>query len=77
MTTAQLALYPIRTEHLGPAVGAALAAIRESGLAVEVGRMSTTLVGTDDDVFSALKAAFQAAAGHGEVVLVVTVSNAC
>lgn len=58
-------------------IGAALDAVREAGTAVEVGRMSTSLQGTEEEVSSALKAAFQAAAAHGEVVLVVTVSNAC
>lgn len=77
MATAQFSLYPLHTEHLGPAIGAALAAIHDAGLAVEVGRMSTSVEGTDDEVFSALRVAFQAAAGHGDVVLVVAVSNAC
>ena len=77
MITAQLTLYPLRTEHLGPAVDAALAAVRDTGLSVEAGRMSTTLAGPDEAVLTALRAAFQAAARHGEVVLVATVSNAC
>ena len=54
-----------------------LAAIQQTGLTVEVGRLSTTLVGADEEVFAALRAAFQAAARRGEVVLVATVSNAC
>jgi uncharacterized protein YqgV (UPF0045/DUF77 family) len=76
MSTAHFARYPLRTEQLGPTIDAALDASRETGLAVEVGRMSTTLAGTDEEVFAALRAAFQAAAGHGDVALVVTVSSA-
>jgi hypothetical protein len=46
-------------------------------MTAEVGRMSTTLASTDEEVFSALGAAFQAAARHGDVVIVATVSNVC
>jgi hypothetical protein len=45
-------------------------------MSVEGGAMSSTMVGPSDDVFAALRVAFEAAAS-GACVLVATVSNAC
>ena len=75
--TAQFALYPLRTPELGPALDAALAAVRSSDVSVETGLMSTLLEGSEEDVFEALRAAFRVAAAHGDAVLVATISNAC
>lgn len=75
--TAQFSLYPLRTQELGPALEAALAAVRSSDVAAETGLMSTLLEGSEEQVFAALRAAFTAAAAHGDTVLVVTISNAC
>lgn len=76
-TTAQFALYPLGTVPVGPALAEALAAARATGAAVEVGRMASTLEGTEEQVFAALRAAFGVVAARGDAVLVVTVSNAC
>ena len=75
--TAQFALYPLRAVRLTPILEEALDAARAAGAAVELGTMSSTLVGTEEQVFAALRAAFAAAATKGDVVLVTTVSNAC
>lgn len=77
MTTAQFSLYPLKTRDLGPPLDAAVAAVRERGIAVEVGAVSSTISGGDEELFGALRSAFQAAAAYGDVVLVATVSNAC
>ena len=74
--TCQFALYPLGTAHLGPAIDAALAAVRDHGLAVEPGAMSSTVAGPAREVFAALADAFERAA-EGDCVLVATVSNAC
>lgn len=75
---AQVSLYPLRSARLTPAIERALAIFRERGLAVQPGSMSTIISGDDEAVFGALREAFAAVAGEGqEVVMVVTVSNAC
>lgn len=72
----QFSIYPLGVAALGEGIDAALAAIRRRGLDVEAGAMSSTMVGPSDDVFAALRDAFEAAAS-GACVLVATVSNAC
>ena len=75
--TAQVSLYPLRQESLAPAIGEALQVFQESALEVEPDTMSTLLVGDDTTVFAALQEAFCLAAEQGQVVMVVTFSNAC
>ena len=74
---AQVSLYPLRQTHFSPALAAALEIFRAHGLEVTPGAMSTTITGGDDAVFAALQAAFRRAAEAGDVVMVVTFSNAC
>jgi uncharacterized protein YqgV (UPF0045/DUF77 family) len=75
---AQVSLYPLRSARLSPAIGRALATFREHGLDLQAGTMSTIVSGDDEAVFAALRQAFAAAAADGqEVVMVVTISNAC
>jgi uncharacterized protein YqgV (UPF0045/DUF77 family) len=71
----QFSLYPLGVEHLGPGIAAALSALRERGLTVEAGPMSSLVSGPVDAVFAGLAEAF--AAVEGRLVLVATVSNAC
>lgn len=75
--SAQVSLYPLRTEHLGPAINAFADALREAGLQVRPGSMSTLVVGEADALFAALKSGFEAACAESEVVMQVTFSNAC
>ncbi len=77
IVSAQFSLYPLRQEHLGPAIEAAGAALRAAGLNPETGPMSTRVVGDEATIFRALSEAFARAAGSGEVVMTITVSNAC
>ncbi len=77
MVSAQVSLYPLRTEHLGPAIEAFADELLDAGLHVEPGSMSTLVRGAPDAVFGALQRAFAAAAAEHEVVMQVTVSNAC
>lgn len=74
---AQVSLYPLRQARLGPAIDALREALEEAGLDVRPGPMSTLVGGEADRLFAALGTAFEAAARRGDVVLVVTVSNAC
>jgi uncharacterized protein YqgV (UPF0045/DUF77 family) len=75
--SAQVSLYPLRQEHLGPAIAAVVDRLRVAGLAVWEGPMSTVVAGELDTVWAGLRDAFAAAAARGETVLVVTLSNAC
>jgi len=74
---AEISLYPLRTEELGHAIGRFLSALNAAGLAVQPGDMSSTVSGDVNAVFSTMGAAFAATAEKGQVVLVMTVSNAC
>lgn len=75
--SAQASLYPLRQEHLTSAIDEALDEFRRQGLEVQPGAMSTQVAGDEERVFSALKKAFGQACQRGEVVMVVTLSNAC
>lgn len=75
--SAQFALYPLRSPRITPVLEEALNAARASGVDVEAGRMSSTMNGDIDQVFDALRAAFEVASASGDTILVVTVSNAC
>ncbi|MGD9496784.1 MAG: YkoF family thiamine/hydroxymethylpyrimidine-binding protein [Armatimonadota bacterium] len=75
--SAQVSLYPLRTPHLSPSIEAFAQVLRDAGLHVEPGPMSTLVVGDADTVFPALHRAFRAACAAHEVVMQVTISNAC
>jgi uncharacterized protein YqgV (UPF0045/DUF77 family) len=75
--SAQVSVYPLRQERLSPAIDQALAVFRRHDLNVELGTMSTVVVGEQQAVFAGLQEAFEAAASSGDVVMAVTLSNAC
>lgn len=75
--SAQVSLYPLRQAHLSPLIEQALRVFRAYGLAVKSGDMSTLVTGDDEAVFTSLKDVFAHAAQQGDVVMVVTLSNAC
>jgi uncharacterized protein YqgV (UPF0045/DUF77 family) len=74
---AQISVYPLRQTHLAPAVDVVLAELAARGLQTEAGPMSTLVSGEADTVFAALRDAFTHVAVSGDVVMVVTFSNAC
>ncbi len=75
--SAQVSIYPLRQERLTPAIRAVTAALEARGLDPEVGPMSTQVTGAADTLFAALGEAFVRAASTGQVVMTITVSNAC
>ncbi|MBN1863032.1 MAG: thiamine-binding protein [Dehalococcoidales bacterium] len=75
--TAQVSLYPLRQTELSPAIGKALDIFREHGLEVTPGNMSSLVTGPDEALFSAVKEAFQKTASQGDIVMTLTLSNAC
>jgi uncharacterized protein YqgV (UPF0045/DUF77 family) len=77
VVSAQISVYPLRQEHLSPAIDAVRRALESSGLQPEIGPMSTVVVGEAKNVFLALHEAFDQAAASGHVVMTVTLSNVC
>lgn len=75
--TAQISVYPLRQMRLSPAIDETVRLCQSHGLTVHPGPMSTVVAGYDDEIFAALKAALRNAAAQGEVVMIVTLSNAC
>jgi uncharacterized protein YqgV (UPF0045/DUF77 family) len=74
---AQVSLYPLRQTSIGPPIREAARVLRERGLEMRVGEMSTLVWGEEPAVFAALQEAFHQAAERGDTVMVVTLSNAC
>jgi uncharacterized protein YqgV (UPF0045/DUF77 family) len=52
--SAQVSIYPLRQEHLTPAIEAVTGALKGHGLHVEVGPMSTQVTGDTSTLFAAL-----------------------
>jgi len=75
--TAQVSLYPLRQVSIGPPIREAVRVFREHRLETRMGEMSTLVWGEERVVFDALQEAFHQAAEHGDVVMTVTLSNAC
>jgi uncharacterized protein YqgV (UPF0045/DUF77 family) len=74
---AEVSLYPLRTDAVGPAVEDFVGCLRRPGLDVEVGAMSTRIAGELPEVFLALAEAFARTAVQQEAVLIMKTSNAC
>jgi uncharacterized protein YqgV (UPF0045/DUF77 family) len=70
-------VYPLRQEHLTPAVEILREALQRRGLRPVVGPMSTQVAGDLHAVLDALGDGFQRVAETSDVVMTVTVSNAC
>jgi uncharacterized protein YqgV (UPF0045/DUF77 family) len=75
--SAQVSLYPLRQEHLSPAIQAVGETLTASGVHPQIGPMSTVVMGEAVTVFAALQEAFVRAAALGAVVMTATFSNAC
>jgi len=75
--SAQISVYPLRQEHLSPAIDAVRKALESRELRPDISAMSTIVTGESKDLFVALHEAFDRAAATGHVVMTVTVSNAC
>lgn len=74
---AQVSLYPLRVPSLSPFIHDVQNTFKELGLAQVPGSMSTVVHGEADKIWLGLQSSFTKCAMHGEVVMVVTVSNAC
>ncbi len=65
--SAQISIYPLRQEHLSPAIEAVRRALAVRNLQPEIGPMSTVVTGEGEVVFAALQEAFVQAAATGHV----------
>ena len=74
---AQISLYPLRRPGLAEPIGRFVELLRQEGLNVEVGPMSTQVTGDSKVLFASLAEAFEDAAQRGDIVLLLKVSNAC
>jgi len=74
---AQVSIYPLHQTSLSDAISEALEAFRATDVEVHPGAMSTVISGNEDAVFAALREGYRAARVQGDVVMVVTLSNAC
>ncbi|APC09442.1 thiamine-binding protein [Neomoorella thermoacetica] len=77
MIACQLSLYPLGTPAYTPVIKEALAVLEQCGVEIEVNAMGTIIRGEEEAVWRAARQLFQVAAGRGEAVLVMTVSNRC
>lgn len=75
--SAQLSIYPLRQPSLSVTINEALDVLKGFGLKTIPGSMSTLILGKSNDLWKALKKVFSIASEHGQVVMVVTLSNAC
>jgi uncharacterized protein YqgV (UPF0045/DUF77 family) len=75
--SAQVSVYPLRQESIGPAIREAVRVFRTCGMDTRVGEMSTLVCGEEGALFDALRQAFHRAAERGDTVMTVTLSNAC
>jgi len=74
---ADVSLYPLRRLKLSTPIERFVQRLRNAGLDVRPGAMSTLVAGEAGDVFDILGQAFQELGQEGEVVLVLKISNAC
>jgi len=74
---AEVSIYPLRTGAVGPIVEQFLTHLRRPGVCVDVGPMSSRVVGDLPEVFAALAEAFARIGADQDAVLIVKASNAC
>jgi uncharacterized protein YqgV (UPF0045/DUF77 family) len=78
MISCQISYYPLRQTELNAGVHEVLDIIQDSGLSVDVGKMSTVVSGETAAVYRLLQKLTEAMAAKGrEFVLSITVSTSC
>lgn len=75
--SAQFSIYPLRQPKLSPTINQALSTLESHNLQCMPGSMSTLVIGGEGALWTALREVFTKAAENGEVVMIVTFSNAC
>lgn len=75
MITAEVSLYPQKTTNASQIISSSLQTIDRNNLKVNVGSISTSIKGSDEEVWNGLKSLFEQAKNQSEVNMVVTLSN--
>ncbi len=75
--SAQLSLYPLETCEMNDAVMKGISALDDFDVTVDVGSMSTVIIGQMPEVMSAISKLFEATAKTHKTVLNITLSNSC
>ena len=75
--SAQMSLYPLRQPKLSPTINAVLQVLTRHSLKLIPGSMSALIIGKEKDLWSGLSQAFSEASQRSEVVMILTISNAC
>lgn len=76
MIHAEVAVYPQKTTNASQVINESISALKDGNVDYMVGPMNTHFHGTEDEVFSSLRAVFDRAQSQGvEVSMVVTVTN--
>lgn len=73
----QVSFYVLGGMDLTAAIERFLAVLRQRGLTIEVGAMSTVIWGDLNEIFAALRDAYEQASDGQAAVMTITVSNAC
>ena len=77
LVSVQFSVYPLREMHLSPAIKKAVEILKNYGLSVEVGSMSSIAYGESEIVFKAFQKVYEGIATNSHIVLILTLSNAC
>ena len=75
MLTAEVALYPQKTTNASQIISSSLESLNRHNLKTNVGSISTTLQGPEEELWAGLKTLFDRAKNQSEVNMVVTISN--
>ena len=74
---AEISLYPLRCSDLIRPIRQFIELLENNKLKVELGPMSSLIVGDSQVVFESLREAFEQLAKEYEVVMTTKISNAC
>jgi uncharacterized protein YqgV (UPF0045/DUF77 family) len=76
MIHAEVALYPQKTTNASQVINSSITALKNQNIDYKVGPINTHFHGTEDEVFSGLRAIFDKAQSQGvEVSIVTTITN--
>ena len=76
MITAEVSIYPLKTTDASNIISSAINSLNNEGIEYSVGSISTRLSGSEEQVWSGLRAMFRNAQNYGEVSMVITMTNA-
>ena len=77
MITAQVAVYPLKTNNASGIINNSINALKDKNVNYNVNSMNTMLSGNKEEIFNSLSTMFSEAENiGGEINMVVTISNA-